>query len=282
MRSFLSKGGWKLAALKIKTRKKAKGIMIVSAALATLVWILIAQGFFYMSSGAINTVQFERVAKQAKQNAELDTEKLTSLDFDDLDAKGAHGRQAMPGIGDGLWESEVTLDPETLVHGLKTETKMRIAHVSIYRKGDPVSRYNLDIPLTELLSQRYKELKELVAKLDARITTLEGRADRMEAKLKELNERVSKLEGDVGDIKRDINSTENEVTSTRSAISNARSSVSNLSGRVSNLESKPNCSGGSGSSSSGSSSHRTSDEKNSHEHSEHRAGHADHGTNGED
>lgn len=75
MRSFLNKGGWKLAALKIKTRKKARGIMIAGVALATLVWILIAQSFFYMSSGAINTVQFERIANQAKQNAELDREK---------------------------------------------------------------------------------------------------------------------------------------------------------------------------------------------------------------
>ena len=213
MRSFLNKGGWKLAALKIKTRKKARGIMIAGVALATLVWILIAQSFFYMSSGAINTVQFERIANQAKQNAELDRAKLIALDFDKLDVEGAHGRQAMPDLGDGEWESEVTLSPETLVHGVQTDTRMRTAHVSIFRKGDPVSRYNLDVPLSELLSMRYKELKKLIDELDDRVTGLEDRADRTEEKIRELDERVSALEGNVRDIESDVNSAEYQENS---------------------------------------------------------------------
>lgn len=72
MRSFLKVAGWKSAILKIKIRKKAHGIMLITTSLAVLTWILITQAFFLMNSGAINTIQTERVASQAVQNAQLD------------------------------------------------------------------------------------------------------------------------------------------------------------------------------------------------------------------
>ena len=72
MHSFLRKNGWKTTILKMKIRKKAHGIMLLTTSLAVLTWILITQAFFLMNSSTINTIQTERVASQAVQNAQLD------------------------------------------------------------------------------------------------------------------------------------------------------------------------------------------------------------------
>lgn len=45
MRSFLKPDGWKSAILKIKIRKKVRGVMLLTSCLAVLVWIFIAQAF---------------------------------------------------------------------------------------------------------------------------------------------------------------------------------------------------------------------------------------------
>ena len=238
MRSFLSKSGWKTTILKMKIRKKVHGIVLLTTSLAVLTWILIMQAFFLMNSGTINTIQTERVASQAVQNAQLDREKLIALDFDDLDAKGAHGRQPLEDVNDDRWESEVTLSPETTVQGLQTTTRMRIAHIAVYRKGETAPRYNLDVPLTELLSQRYKELKELIEKLDSRVTVAEKNINNLDTRVTTIENKVGGLESDVSG----LNGTVNGLSS----------NVSGLSGKINSLASKlaeccSSCSGGSGS-----------------------------------
>lgn len=139
---------WKDTVLKIKIKKKAKGFTLVATALAVLCWIFIAQAFFMMSSGTLSTVKAERTAYQAEQNTALDVSRLKALDYDDLDSKGAHARKVIEGVGDGNWESEVTIDPEQPLNGGDDDAKLRIAHVKVYRTGDTTSRYSLDVPLT--------------------------------------------------------------------------------------------------------------------------------------
>jgi len=175
-----------------------------------------------------------------------DTEKLIALDFDDLDAKGAHGRQPLKDVNDDRWESEVTLSPETTVQGLQTTTRMRTAHIAIYRKGETVPRYNLDVPLTELLSQRYKELKELIEKLDSRVTVAEKN-------ITNLDTRVTTLESKVGGLESDVSGLNGAVSGLSSSVSGLNGSVSGLDGRVKNLEnnSSSGSSGGSSESSGG-------------------------------
>lgn len=139
---------WKNTVLKIKIKKKTKGFTLVATALAVLCWIFIAQAFFMMSSGTLSTVKAERTAYQAEQNTALDVSRLKALDYDDLDSKGAHARKVIEGVGDGNWESEVTIDPEQPLNGGDDDAKLRIAHVKVYRTGDTTSRYSLDVPLT--------------------------------------------------------------------------------------------------------------------------------------
>lgn len=103
--------------IKIKSRWRNKltrpAFTLVSSVLAVCCWLLIAQAFFMTSNGAIATVHAERVAKQAEQNAAVDIARLKATDYSELDKKAAHSRKTIPDVGDGDWESEVTINPET-------------------------------------------------------------------------------------------------------------------------------------------------------------------------
>ena len=148
MRSFFKKkdGGWKNALLKIKMRKKLPAFTLVATSLAVLAWILIAQSFAMMSSGAMDTAKTQRVTAQAVEAAKLDEAALRNIAYDEIDSKGPHGRRAIDGMDDGSWESSVTIDPErTLSDG--EQTKLKMAHIAIFRTGDSVSRFTLDVPL---------------------------------------------------------------------------------------------------------------------------------------
>lgn len=182
-----------------------------------------------------------------------DNSMLIALDFDDLDAKGAHGRQPLKDVNDDRWESEVTLSPETTVQGLQTTTRMRIAHIAVYRKGETVPRYNLDVPLTELLSQRYKELKELIEKLDSRVTVAEKN-------INNLDTRVTTIENKVGGLERDVSGLHSSVNGLNGTVSGLSNNVSGLGGKINSLASKlaeccSSCSGGGSSTGSGGDSH---------------------------
>lgn len=148
MRSFFSakRRWWKDAILKIKMRKKLPAFTLVATSLAVLTWILIAQSFAMMSSGAMDTAKTQRVTAQAVEAAKLDEAALRNIAYDEIDAKGPHERRAIEGMDDGSWESSVTIAPEkTLSDGERTKVKM--ATISIYRVGDTVSRFSLDVPL---------------------------------------------------------------------------------------------------------------------------------------
>lgn len=160
---------WKNTVLKIKIKKKTKGFTLVATALAVLCWIFIAQAFFMMSSGTLSTVKAERTAYQAEQNTALDVSRLKALDYDDLDSKGAHARKVIEGVGDGNWESEVTIDPEQPLNGGDDDAKLRIAHVKVYRTGDTTSRYSLDVPLTSQNGSNLRDV-ELTIPVDEKIS----------------------------------------------------------------------------------------------------------------
>jgi hypothetical protein len=148
MRSFFkAKGrGWKDVFLKMKMRKKMPAFTLVATSLAVLTWILIAQSFAMMSSGAMDTAKTQRVTAQAVEAAKLDEAALRNIAYDEIDEKGPHGRRPIEGMDDGSWESSVTIAPErTLSDGERTKVKM--ATIQIFRTGDTVSRFSLEVPL---------------------------------------------------------------------------------------------------------------------------------------
>ena len=146
MRSFLRADNWKSAILKIKMKKKLPGVTIALTAVSLVCFLLLAQAFFMMTSGTMDAVRAERVSTQAVEVAKLDEAALKNVAYNELDS-AAHGRRAVEGMGEATgWETEVTVGPEqTLSDGERT--KVRMGHISVYAKGDVVSRYELDVPL---------------------------------------------------------------------------------------------------------------------------------------
>ena len=155
MRRFksLGAGGWKSAILKIKMNKKKPAFTLALGALSIFCFLMIAQSFVFLTNGAFAAIQSDRVAAQAQANSFLDISILQNIDYYDLDQKGAHPRQQLQGVSDGSWESEVTIGPEhNLIDADDPDAKVRIATVKIYRAGDSVSRYSVDVPLTSTMS----------------------------------------------------------------------------------------------------------------------------------
>ena len=156
MLSFFNGNGWKNTILRLKIRRRQPGWTLLATVMSIFCWLLVAQSFFMMSSGTFNTAKAERVALQAEQVAQIDITRLHNLEYDNLDSQGAHARKAIEGLADSLgWESEVTIDPEQPLSGSGGDAKVRIAHLAVYRQGDAVSRYNVDVPLTSIGSGRY-------------------------------------------------------------------------------------------------------------------------------
>ena len=149
MRYFKSLGsdGWKSAVLKIKMRKKLPAITITLTAVSIFCFLVLAEAFFMMTSGSFNALAAQRTASQAEQNARIEVKRLENLDYAELSYLAEHPRQVMEGVEDGNWESEVTLGPEKNLSE-DDNVKIRLAHVSIYRTQDSVSRYDVDVPLT--------------------------------------------------------------------------------------------------------------------------------------
>ena len=149
MRLFrsLGTGGWKEAVLKIKMRKKLPAVTVVLTAVSIFCFLMLAQAFFFLTSGGFNALAAQRTASQAEQNARIEVKRLENLDYAELSYLAEHPRQVMDGVEDGNWESEVTLGPEKDLNG-DDNVKIRLAHVSIFRTGDSVTRYDVDVPLT--------------------------------------------------------------------------------------------------------------------------------------
>ena len=92
--------------------------------------------------------QAGRTALQAQQYAEIDANTLRLLDYDDLDANGAHARRAITSVADAEgWQDEIKIGEEKTING-DSENKQKIATIKIYKEGDTLSRYSLQVPLS--------------------------------------------------------------------------------------------------------------------------------------
>jgi len=127
---------------------KKHGDMLLSAVLSALVFIMLAGSFFTLFSGQFTRIQAGRTAMQAEQYAEIDTNTLRLLSYDDLDSKGAHARQGITSVADADgWQDEIVVGAEKTID-VTTESKQRIATIKIYKTGDTLSRYSLQVPLS--------------------------------------------------------------------------------------------------------------------------------------
>lgn len=132
----------------IQKQQKKQGFMFFSAVLSAIVFMMMAGVFFTLYGGQFSLIKNGKTAIQAQQYAEIDANTLQSLSYSNLDAKGAHSRKAITNITNASgWEDEITLSAEQILDE-DAGTKQRIATVNIYKTGDTLPRYTLQIPLT--------------------------------------------------------------------------------------------------------------------------------------
>lgn len=124
-----------------------KGSILASVMVAVIVWIMIAQSMFITFSGQFKMITSSRTALQAQQYAEISLDKLKNINYDELDAEGAHGRKKIEGITSDDWQDEVTIGAESIIAG-SDDAKQRIATVNVYKIGDTLPRYTVEVPLS--------------------------------------------------------------------------------------------------------------------------------------
>lgn len=141
--------------IKRNSRYKSRGSILVITALAAIVWIFIAQSLFIVGAGGFGMIKSSRVALQAQQYAEIEVDRLKNVAYENLDSDGAHSRQVIANIQESGWEDEVSIGPENTISG-SDDVKQRIATVNVYKSGDTLSRFTLEVPLSSQSSNPNK------------------------------------------------------------------------------------------------------------------------------
>lgn len=133
--------------IKRNSRYKSRGSILVITALAAIVWIFIAQSLFIVGAGGFGMIKSSRVALQAQQYAEIEVDRLKNVVYENLDSNGAHSRQAIANIQESGWEDEVSIGSEHAISG-SDDAKQRIATINVYKSGDTLPRFTLEVPLS--------------------------------------------------------------------------------------------------------------------------------------
>lgn len=141
--------------IKRNSRYKSRGSILVITALAAIVWIFIAQSLFIVGAGGFGMIKSSRVALQAQQYAEIEVDRLKNVAYENLDSDGAHSRQAIANIQESGWEDEVSIGSEHAISG-SDDAKQRIATINVYKSGDTLPRFTLEVPLSSQNSNSNK------------------------------------------------------------------------------------------------------------------------------
>ena len=132
---------------KDKYKAKTAGSIMVSAILAIFVWIGIAQSMAIIANSGFKSIKSGRTAIQAQQYADISIDRLKNINYDELDTAGAHTRAVISGLSTTDWEDEVTIGAESTIAG-SDDVKQRIATVNVYKTGDTLPRYTVEVPLS--------------------------------------------------------------------------------------------------------------------------------------
>lgn len=133
--------------MKLKINYKTTASIMVSAILAVIVWIGIAQSMAMVANSSFKSIKSGRTALQAQQYADISIDRLKNINYDELDINGAHSRKKIEGISSDDWQDEVTIGAESTIAG-SDDAKQRIATVNVYKVGDTMPRYTVEVPLS--------------------------------------------------------------------------------------------------------------------------------------
>lgn len=181
-----------------KPRHKLKGVMLITTVIAVMAWILLAGGVFLTQSNSFQAFGAGLMQLQAQYLAKVDAKALSTIRYDKLGNEGSFteiglhtSRATMKNTNATGWEDEIRVGSEkTLSSTLNGEWPYRIVTVNIYRQGDSIPRYTLDVPFVFQAETYSKE------EVDAMVKKLEDEAkkDADEAKQKIEDEMTKALE----------------------------------------------------------------------------------------
>ena len=129
-----------------KKRLKAKGFVMLSAIMAMLIILMIANGFMNMYGGQFTYLQAGKEASKGQQYAELVGEKVKLEGVDAEEVTDKTGLDEITGNdADKGWEytyeiSEGTEDEDGNV--------FKVATIKIYKEGENSPRYTYEVPLS--------------------------------------------------------------------------------------------------------------------------------------
>ena len=149
---------------KRNNRYKSRGSILVITALAAIVWIFIAQSLFIVGAGGFGMIKSSRVALQAQQYAEIEVDRLKNVAYENLDSNGAHSRQAIANIQESGWEDEVSIGSEHAISG-SDDAKQRIATINVYKSGDTLPRFTLEVPLSSQDNVIYQKMQTAIRQM---------------------------------------------------------------------------------------------------------------------
>ena len=132
--------------MKSNQKFKKKGMMLLSAVLAAFLLTMVASGYFMTLTGSFNAIKSGGEAIQAQRYAEIEANKLSLLAYNDLDSKVSQNVWKKSDADEG-WEYKVNLGPEKVVDP-STNSKQRIATVSVRKEGDATDRFQMKVPLS--------------------------------------------------------------------------------------------------------------------------------------
>ena len=133
----------------LREGKKVGGYVLLETVLAMIAFSMLSMAFFTIFSGQFSMINSSADAKQAQQYAEIDAQQLRLMNYYDLEDEGAKSRSAMTSWDNpnNLWEDEITIGNEIIIDDY-TESKQRIATIKIYRQGDTLARFSMEVPVS--------------------------------------------------------------------------------------------------------------------------------------
>ena len=151
--------------MKSNQKFKKKGMMLLSAVLAAFLLTMVASGYFMTLTGSFNAIKSGGEAIQAQRYAEIEANKLSLLAYNDLDTKVSQNVWKKSDADEG-WEYKVNLGPEKVVDPT-TNSKQRIATVSVRKEGDATDRFQMKVPVSaNQITKNNSNEKEVKIRLD--------------------------------------------------------------------------------------------------------------------
>lgn len=141
--------------------KKAKGFMLLSAIMATLIILMIANGFMNMYGGQFTYLQAGKEASKGQQYAEIVADKIK---LEGIDAEEVTDRTSLEEItgneADSNWEYTCEIGDETEDDDGNV---FKVATIKIYKEGEDSPRYTYEVPLSSSGSSDGLEVGMVVA-----------------------------------------------------------------------------------------------------------------------